>query len=187
MMIVNQSLLKAWWWNCNYGDSFIPRTDWTPGVRGIEHPCFMHSRELCRHFDGYSFRADVFDARDIPPLDIPKGFFENDIKIRYGYDKPCEGWTWLNPLVSEYRVLNVKGTDYKCLPEDLPLFWNGRISQTDEEDGLDHDAMKAQRNLAYYYMACPRRTHEIAVQQMGPHTRDLRPAYPAELRKFWER
>ena len=189
MMIVNQELLKTWW-EGDYGDRFIPRTDWYPGVNGVMHHSFMHAKEICRHFDGYTFRGDVFNPHDLPPLDTPQGFFENNVKIQYGHPTRKAGWTWVNPLIPEYRAVDEAGVDYKCLLDDLPMFWEGHVSEIDVAPDLDQEALCKARNLAYWHMACPRRTHEITLQSRPdaiPFLREQRPDFPEELRRYWTR
>ena len=76
--------------------------------------------ELCRHYDGYQLL--FFDP---PPLFIPPGFFENDIKIRFMMDGYNANFVNINPF--EEYVFNGGNADLKILIEDLPLFWKERI------------------------------------------------------------
>ena len=78
--------------------------------------------ELCRHYDSY---AQLM--KWVPPLFIPIGFFEFDIKIKYGYEHYYDDWVNINPNKSNIS----KGVDLICLVEDIPTFWADRISIID--------------------------------------------------------
>ena len=58
-------------------------------------------KELFRHFDGYWHQS--ISNNQCPAIDIPPGFFENDIKVRYGYDDYKEGWVNINPKKENKR------------------------------------------------------------------------------------
>jgi hypothetical protein len=77
--------------------------------------------EICRHFDGYP-HVD----RAPPPLFVPPGFFESDIRIRYGFEDHQVGCVSVNPF-EELSYLG--GTaDIRCLLSEIPGFWKERIS-----------------------------------------------------------
>ena len=76
--------------------------------------------ELCRHYDGYTHLMNF-----VPPLFIPPGFFENNIRIRYGFNDRVEGWVNINPSSS----FLTSTTDLPILLEDIPFFWKKRISE----------------------------------------------------------
>ena len=40
-----------------------------------------------------------------------------------------DGYTWLNPSVTNYISAHPNGVDYKMIEQDIPLFWNKRISE----------------------------------------------------------
>jgi len=92
-------------------------------------------KELARHFDGHFYQG--ITNNQVPALDIPLGFFENNIKIRYGYDDYKEGWTNINPKNPYYYAYNKLGTDYKFTLEELPLFWKNKISEIDSNPDID--------------------------------------------------
>ena len=91
--------------------------------------------ELCRHYDGYlhtySFLKDYIKASICPPLFIPDGFFEKDIKIKYGYDKYFEGYLNINPNKKNYIFENSNGTDVAINKNNLPFFWLYHIKSID--------------------------------------------------------
>jgi len=94
-------------------------------------------KELARHFDGHFYQGITNDQ--VPALDIPLGFFEKNIKIRYGYDDYKEGWTNINPKNNHYYAYTKLGTDYKFTLEELPLFWKSRISVIDSNPNMDEE------------------------------------------------
>jgi len=96
-------------------------------------------KEIFRHFDGYYHQ--YITNNQCPALDIPPGFFENDIKIRYGYDNYIEGWININPKNPNYYAYDKSGTDYKFTLEDLPLVWKSRISVVDSNPDINEEEM----------------------------------------------
>lgn len=85
---------------------------------------FIPTRELCRHFDGYHRRTiNNIDINKCPPLFIPPGFWEKDIKIVYG--ERLSGYVNIN-LSKDYSCVSPDGTDIKT---HIPLFWMDRIKK----------------------------------------------------------
>jgi hypothetical protein len=95
--------------------------------------------ELCRHYDGYPHLTDK-----VPPLFIPDGFFENAIKIRYGYQDRKKGWVNINPLAKSIS----SSVDTNCLLDDIPSFWADKISEIDINPDFIVEISK--NKLAYY-------------------------------------
>jgi hypothetical protein len=95
--------------------------------------------ELCRHYDSYSHLM-----KWVPPLFIPIGFFEFNIKIRYGYEHNINGWVSVNP--NKNNVSN--NVDLCCLLEDLPTFWADRISIIEVNPNFE---LKISRESSTYY------------------------------------
>lgn len=96
-------------------------------------------RELSRHYDGYFFHGITNEQS--PSIEIPNGFFENNIKIRYGYDDRKEGWVNINPKSDHYYAADKSGVDYKLTLKELPLFWKNRISEIDVNPNVDEIEM----------------------------------------------
>jgi dTDP-glucose pyrophosphorylase len=99
--------------------------------------------EFCRHYDGYMHVADK-----VPPLFIPNGFFESNIKIRYGYEQPKEGYISINPLAEKFSYQSPNGADLKIVLEDIPQFWKARISELDINPAFPKELDR--RSLPYY-------------------------------------
>jgi hypothetical protein len=159
--IVSKYLLHRWWDPSrevgNLGERYMPRTDWGGIWECPPYLCYLAPRQLCRHFDGYSH---LFDFTRMPPLAIPPGFFEEQIRIRYGYDTPRPGWVHINPKIPTYRAGHPDGVDYRWVLEDIPLFWKNRISEIEVRPGTDREEMLAARNQALRdYMLVPGAAH----------------------------
>jgi hypothetical protein len=163
--IISKNLYEDWFLKHNWDDVLhlfpphifksnhieLPRTDGV-GIIGLGElrERLLHSpthiqkiivpyKELARHFDGYFYQG--ITNNQVPALDIPLGFFENNIKIRYGYDDYKEGWTNINPKNNYYYAYDKSGTDYKFTLEELPLFWKSRISVIDSNPNIDEEEM----------------------------------------------
>ena len=94
-------------------------------------------KELARHLDGHYYQG--ITNNQVPALDIPHGFFNNDIKIRYGYDTRKEGWININPKNNNYYAADKDGADYKFTLEEIPLFWEHRISEIDINPNINEE------------------------------------------------
>lgn len=155
--IVSKPLLRHWWFDTDYGDRYLPRSDWKEISPTDPYRTFTTNREVCKHYDGYSH---MFDAGRVPPMTIPPGFFEENIKIRYGYDDRREDCVNINPLTHNYRIRDPNGTDYKWLLEDIPLFWKSRITDIDVNNKYSAEELLVARNQSVRdYMTCPCHHH----------------------------
>jgi hypothetical protein len=95
--------------------------------------------ELCRHYDSYAHIMKY-----VPPLFIPDGFFDKNIKLRFGYDNAIMGWVNINPLKKSIS----EDTDLLNLLDDIPSFWRDRISEFDINPSFPKDLKR--NNLIYY-------------------------------------
>lgn len=95
---------------------------------------YVPTRELVRHFDGYGHVGKLNNIS--PPLFIPQGFFENNIKIKYGFKERDNEYTNFNPSSEFLYAYSNNGTDYRWCLEDIPLFWRDKIKEilTNPED-----------------------------------------------------
>jgi hypothetical protein len=109
------------------------------GLNLINQKIIVPYKELFRHFDGY-WHQKISNA-NCPAIDIPSGFFENKIKIRYGYDDYKDGWVNINPKNENYYAFNKNGVDYKITMDDIPLVWKNRISEIDVNSNIDYEEM----------------------------------------------
>ncbi len=100
-------------------------------------------QELCRHFDGYGLFLET-----TPPLFIPDGFFEYDIKVRFGFADRKDGYVNVNP----YEAYSYYGgaADLRCLLSELPPLWRDRISSI-EIDPTMEERYRQRRDEAFRY------------------------------------
>ena len=146
IQIITKELYYRWWFEGEFNHIKLPRPDFFGiGLAEIKpvptHKTISPLKEICRHFDGYQHIQPAITNNQCPAIDIPIGFFENDIKIRYGYDDYKEGWTNINPKNDYYYAFNKSGTDYKFTLNDLPLVWKNRISVVDSNPNIDEEEM----------------------------------------------
>lgn len=99
--------------------------------------------ELCRHFDGYGLFLET-----TPPLFIPEGFFESDIKLRFGFSDRKAGYVNINP----YEAYSYRGgvADLRCLLSELPPLWRDRISSVEIDPSME-SRYRGRRNEAFRY------------------------------------
>jgi len=157
IQIITKELYRRWWFEGEFNHIKLGRPDFFGiGLAEIKpmpmHKIIVPLKELCRHFDGYQHVQPIIDNNQCPAIDIPIGFFENDIKIRYGYDDYIEGWTNINPKNNNYYAYNTSGTDYKFTLNDLPLVWKDKISVIDSNVKIDDEEMIAYRIKSIFDM-----------------------------------
>jgi len=157
IQIITKELYRRWWFEGEFNHIKLGRPDFFGiGLAEIKpmpmHKLIVPLKELCRHFDGYQHIQPVIDNNQCPALDIPIGFFENNIKIRYGYDDYKEGWTNINPKNNHYYAYDKLGTDYKFTLNDLPLVWKDKISVIDSNIKIDEEEILTHRLKAIFNM-----------------------------------
>jgi hypothetical protein len=157
IQIITKELYRRWWFEGEFNHIKLGRPDFFGiGLAEIKsmpmHKVIIPLKEICRHFDGYQHVQPIIDNNQCPAIDIPVGFFENDIKIRYGYDDYIEGWTNINPKNLDYYAYNITGTDYKFTLNDLPLIWKDKISVIDSNIKIDEEEILTHRLKAIFNM-----------------------------------
>jgi hypothetical protein len=150
IQVITKDLYYEWWCTGDFNNVKLPRPDYF-GVGLAElkqlpiQTLVVPIKEICRHFDGYhhvpQHLGGPVNNNQCPAINIPSGFFEKDIKIRYGYDDYKEGWVNINPKSDNYYAYEGSGTDYKFTLEDLPLVWKDRISVVDSNSDIDETEM----------------------------------------------
>jgi hypothetical protein len=96
---------------------------------------YVPTKEIVRHFDGYSHVGNFNNL--MPSLVIPAGFFENNMKIKYGYDNRDNNFTNINPSADNLYSQDINGTDYRWCLNDIPLFWKNKITEIDLNSNFD--------------------------------------------------
>ena len=154
IQIVTKDLYYEWWCVGDFPTIKLPRPDYFGiGLAEIKQlpiqTLTIPLKEICRHFDGYNHipphLGGPITNDQCPAIEIPKGFFENNIKVRYGYDDYKKGWTNINPKNQNYYSYDKSGTDYKFTLNDLPLVWKNRISVVDSNPSIDEIEMTQHR------------------------------------------
>jgi hypothetical protein len=153
--IIKKERWRHYWFDYDYGDKtnvFRP-DEWVSQAGAVPNGStqFMPLRELVRHFDGYEHAAPFLNL--CPPLEIPPGFFQRQIKIAYGYDYNKEGYVNINPLSKNLKAYDGVGADYKYSLEDIPLFWRDRIVEIDVNPDADLAKMNRARDEFLYSIA----------------------------------
>jgi hypothetical protein len=150
--IVTKQLYYHWFFTGEWGEVGLPRVDGITGLYpdlltirkhlGIPLPqqtLIIPYKEQLRHFDGYLHQR--IDNNTCPSLNIPEGFFESNIKIRYGYSDYMEGWININPKFDNYKAYSLDGIDYKITLEDLPLVWKDKVADLDINPYVNEEEM----------------------------------------------
>lgn len=104
---------------------------------------YIPYEEIFKHFDGH-FHQKI--SNEIcPAIDIPVGYFDKKMKIRYGYDDYKKGWVNINPKNPNYYAHDKSGTDYKLTLDDLPYIWKDRIIEIDKNPNISEEEMVKHR------------------------------------------
>ncbi len=154
IQIVHRDLLKHWFCSKDLGNIRIIRAeDISPFLSTSNQLIIIPKKEICAHFDGYSHTVWVptyIREDQIPPLFIPPGFFENNIKIAYGYNDYKDGYVNINPSAKYYSFKNKEnGTDLKISLQDIPLFWKDKIKVIDINPKADLKYLSKKRDEYY--------------------------------------
>ena len=157
ILIVNKNWLKYLWCEVDYGDIRLARPDWVTGVRLVPTTTIVPYRELVRHYDVYTHVG--IDLNLCPPLQMPDGFFENDIKILYCSQERKPGYVHINPQIENYYSHDLSGVDSRYCLEDLPLFWKNRISTIEVAQEIDRELLLKYRDNAVLKLASSKLIH----------------------------
>lgn len=134
-IILTTKLFKDWWLDEDLGNAFVPRSDYHPVCldklkRNPQKPqsLFFSSRELFRHYDGYSTVHNNYGySKTYTALTIPKGFFENQIRIKYNHPEYDPEFVNISPHYSY---------DYNLTKKEIPIAWQGKIIEFQGEERL---------------------------------------------------
>lgn len=88
---------------------------------------YAPTKEQFRHFDGYSHVG--IGPAVVPALDIPVGFFDKNMHIRYGYTDIDKSAVNINPNSENLKAHDLlNGVDLKLSLNDIPEFWKPYIN-----------------------------------------------------------
>lgn len=154
IQIIKGSRLKKYWEN-DWGNIPLFKTDYLI-FQNYQLPSNFYSptREMFRHYDGYGHVGHVGSLENFcPPLYIPKGFFERQIKIKFGFDQYFEDCVNINATVPNiFSADSQSSADYRWVKEDIPLFWKPRISAIEFSENYDEKEQRKFRND--YFFSC---------------------------------
>jgi hypothetical protein len=151
--IVRKELWHHYWFNLeleafereqnSYHPWALYRTDGITVATG--HKLFVDTwvptRELCRHYDGYSHVGNLSNCG--PALEIPLGFFNKTMKIKYGYNEYDPTVTNVNPAIRKLKsAYGINGTDYRFTLDRIPLFCHKKLQETDIFPEIDMNQIK---------------------------------------------
>ena len=164
MQIVSKKLLLEWIRLASKRVQPTRRYDELPSSSLPGQITLIPDRELCRHFDGYYHTLVQFPHLAIvdiqpsytPPCFIPAGFFENQIRIRYGFASIINGCVNINPnadfLSFESRPLSgAVISDTRLLYELIPYSWLSRSSSVEQSSDFVLSQTKSISNLIKEY------------------------------------
>jgi hypothetical protein len=143
LQIISKELYKYYWFNFELPkDQVWGRTDnFFSDIFDEDVEIFVPMKELCRHFDGYQHCARPYPNYMVPVLEIPDGFFDNNIKINYSSSYK-DGYTNVNPKAPSLRIFDPNGADFWYSKKFIPPFWSSKISEfihdfSENENTLD--------------------------------------------------
>jgi hypothetical protein len=154
LLLMKASRFKRYWFETDCGEDNMYRSDslgWQYGLK-IPGPVYAPTRELIRHYDGYSHVGKLLGTI-APPLYVPPGFFDCDMKVCVGYPERREGWQNLYSASERLYSIDSHGHEARWCVEDIPLFWKEHISELDVNPDQDIHTLKQARDAAFLAMA----------------------------------
>jgi hypothetical protein len=161
LLLMKASRFKRYWFETDCGEDNMYRSDSLGWQYGLKIPGTVYSptRELIRHYDGYSHVGKLLGTI-APPLYVPIGFFENKMKVRVGYPERKEGWTNLYSGAERLYSIDPNGHEARWIDEDIPLFWRSHIADLDINPAQDVELLKKARDAAFLSMTkIPMKAH----------------------------
>lgn len=161
LLMMKGSRFKHYWHATDCGEDNIYRSDSLGWQYGLKIPSTVYSptRELIRHYDGYSHVGKLL-ATIAPPLYVPIGFFDNNMQVRVGYPNRKDGYQNLYSAAERLYSIDPHGHEARWVVEDIPLFWRTHISELDVNIDQDIHLLKQARDAAFLAMTrIPLRAH----------------------------
>lgn len=153
IQIMHKRMLSRLITGKNYGDQLIRRTDDMDGRLIRNHILVIPKRIMGDHYDGYAHQRKIghfLPYKVHPPLFIPPGFFESEIRIAYGFSETRIGWVNMNPSAKLYSFQDAtRGTDLKWSVDRLPAFWRSRTKEIDVNHNIDLRVLQSQSVAAF--------------------------------------
>ena len=161
LLLMKASRFKRYWHETDCGQDNMYRSDSLGWQYGLKIPGTVYSptRELVRHYDGYSHVGKMLGAI-APPLYVPLGFFDNAMQVRIGYPERLDGWTNLYSAAERLYSIDPNGVEARWCVEDIPLFWKNHISNLDVNPDQNVYQLHQARDAAMLAMTrIPMRAH----------------------------
>ena len=161
LLMMKAGRFKKYWFATDCGEDNMYRSDSLGWQYGLKIPSTVYSptKELIRHYDGYSHVGKLLGTIT-PPLYVPQGFFENDMRVRIGYPERKDGWTNLYPAAERLYSIDPNGVEARWAEEDIPLFWKSHILELDVNPDQDVDLLSQARDAAFLSMTrIPMKAH----------------------------
>lgn len=144
--LLRKELWIKHWYDWDYKD--MPGSTKIPLIKkflpdDLNVSCHIPTRELCRHYDGYSHVGNLLNWT--PPIEIPQGFFQKTILIKYAYKDLIRNSNIINvnPCIPNLKSADsTLGVDYKFTFDRLPLFWQGRIAEININEECNPDEIE---------------------------------------------
>ncbi len=124
---------------------FFFRTEQWNNVILPENVMYIPTKEQFRHFDGYAHVG--IRANCMPPLEIPPGFMDHAVTIKYGFDTHDANCVNINPKSQTLYAEDGLGTDYRWTLDDIPAFWAPYIKEIITAPDVDEEEMKKARDI----------------------------------------
>jgi len=161
LLMMKAGRFKKYWFDTDCGEDNMYRSDSLGWQYGLKIPGTVYSptKELIRHYDGYSHVGKLLGTI-APPLYVPHGFFENDMRVRIGYPERKDGWINLYPAAERLYSIDPNGAEARWTEEDIPLFWKSHILELDVNPDQDVDLLSQARDAAFLSMTrIPMKAH----------------------------
>ena len=133
IQVITKKVYHHWWFDYQLPDIVFGRSDYftTPITKFHKYndlKFVILFREIARHYDGYQHCHFPFRNPVCPVIELPDGFFENDIKINYSTNY-VSNKTNINPITNKLKIYDNDGFDYNMSKKYIPHFWKNRISE----------------------------------------------------------
>jgi hypothetical protein len=147
IQIMHKRMLRQLISGKDYRDQHVRRTDDMDAGLIPGHVMVASKHAMADHYDGYAHKPMPYrflPYETYPPLFIPAGFFESEIRIAYGFETTRKGWVNVNPAAESYSFQDpIRGTDLKLSLERLPAFWKARIKEIDVNPKADRAELES--------------------------------------------
>ena len=141
--IVHRNLFNRWYSVTTDLDNNVIRSESLHrAIKNAPQIVIVPKNEICRHYDGYMHTMYSLLPRTmirpefVPPLFIPHGYFESNIKIQCGGSAVGVGGdiVTIDPYAKKYSFEAPDGVDLKCFVGELPFAWKDKIVNINVDD-----------------------------------------------------